>query len=258
MKRNGILGRYGGTIELVIYIIIPIIIWELASNTFVSEVFLPKPSTIAGQLLTDFTLNNAFSTLLIILIGFAISVTIGLIIGFLIVYYPSLQKTLYPIMFTAESVPSTGIAILLVVWIGTGWLSKLFVVIYSVFFCVVVNTVGGLTSVKYEFVEMMYSIQATRWQSFKKLRFPNALPQIVTGLKIAAPLTVLGVVVAELFAGNSGLGYQVASATSRMNTPLLFAALVWMGIIGTALYEGIIVAERLANPWYLRQKKQME
>ncbi len=228
------------------------VIWEAMSGTIISTIFLPTPSSVINYMLDSFLLAAVASSTYIVALGFTISIVLGLLIGFIIVYWPSLQKSLYPLLFSIKSVPATGLAIIAVIWTGTGDLSKMLVVVYTAFFSLVVNTVSGCTRVGPEYLELMDSIQASKWDTFKKLRFPNALPQIASGLKVAAPLTIIGVVVAELFAGNTGLGYAVKIAAANLNGPLTFAALFWMGILGSILYLLIIALERAFKPWYVR------
>ncbi len=255
MSQKSLFRRAIRNLDIVIFIAGLLAVWELISGNLIASVLLPPPSEIINFLFTPITMKCLYETVFVIVVGFPISVALGLIVALLVVYYSSLYRVAYPIFFALQSVPSTGLAIIFVIWIGAGFLIKLLLVIYTVFFPVLVNTIGGLTRVKYEYVEMMESIQASKWHTFKKLRFPNALPNIASGLKVAAPNTVIGVVIAELFAGNTGLGYLVISSSSKMIMPLLFSALVWMGVIGVILYGLIIMVEKLTRPWYLRGLK---
>ncbi len=234
------------------FIALFIIAWEIVSRALISDIFLPPPSEIANVLFADYTVNHLSETLAVLVVGYPISVGLGLVIGFLFVYYRSLYRSIYPVVFSLKAIPATGIAVILVVWLGTGFVTKSILVIYASFFPILVNTVGGLSRIKYEYVEMMRSIQSSKLAIFRKLLFPNALPHLVTGLKSAAPECVIGVAVAELFAGNTGLGYQVIWASGKFNTPAMFAALVWMGIIGMVIFGIIFISEKVAKPWYLR------
>jgi len=240
-------------VEMAGYVLLFVLAWELISGNLISTLFLPSPSVVVNYLATEFTLNGLFQTITVLALGFPIAVALGFVIGFLVTYSRTLYRSVYPILFSFKAIPSTGIAILLVVWLGTGFATKFFVVLYTGFFSVMVNTAGGLARIKYDYVEMMQSIQASKMTIFRKLLFPNALPHIFTGIKNACPDTIIGVIVAELFAGNTGLGYVFTWAASINNVPLEFAALVWMGILGMVLFGIVITIERAIRPWYLRK-----
>lgn len=240
-------------LEMAGWVVLFVLAWELLSNTVISPLFLPPPSTVANHLLTEFSIARLFETIAVLAIGFPIAVVIGFLLGFMVSYFKSLYNSVYPLILSFKAIPSSAVAILLVVWIGTGFATKFVVVLYIGFFSVMVNTVGGLSRIKYDYVEMMQSIQASKISIFRKLLLPNALPNIFTGLKNAAPDTILGVVVAELFAGNTGLGYLFTWAASINNVPMEFAALVWMGLLGMVLFGIVVVIERLMHPWYLRK-----
>ncbi len=240
-------------LEMAAWVVVFVVAWEVLSSTVISPLFLPTPSTVASDLFTEFSMARLFETLAVLAIGFPVAVGIGFLLGFLISYYKSLYNSVYPLILSFKAIPSSAVAILLVVWIGTGFATKFVVVLYIGFFSVMVNTVGGLSRIKYDYVEMMQSIQASKANIFRKLLLPNALPNIFTGLKNACPDTIIGVVVAELFAGNTGLGYLFTWAASINNVPMEFAALVWMGILGMILFGIVVLVERLMHPWYLRK-----
>ncbi len=240
-------------LEIPAWVAVFIIAWELISGNLMSASFLPPPSAVANWMMTEFTLARLSQTVIVLALAFPVAVLLGFTMGFLVSYSKTLYNSIYPLLFAIESIPSSGIAILLVVWIGIGFATKFAVVLYIGFFAVMVNTVGGLTRIKYEYVEMMQSIQASKFTIFRKLLIPNALPHIVTGLKNAAPSCVIGVVVAELFSGNSGLGFLFSSYAVDLNVPGEFAALVWMGLLGVILFGIIITIEKLLHPWYLRK-----
>ena len=223
-------------LEMVGWVVVFVLAWELLSNTVISPLFLPPPSTVANHLLTEFSIARLFETLAVLAIGFPVSVGIGFLLGFLISYFKSLYNSVYPVILSFKAIPSSAVAILLVVWIGTGFATKFVVVLYIGFFSVMVNTIGGLSRIKYDYVEMMQSIQASKISIFRKLLLPNALPNIFTGLKNAA-----------------GLGYLFTWAASINNVPMEFAALVWMGILGMVLFGVVVLVERLMHPWYLRK-----
>ena len=226
--------------------------WLIAELGLVSTFRLPRLFDVVSEMFRPPYLIQIKVTAIEVMVGFALGIIAGVSIGTLTAYSARAERALSPVVLFFSSIKKGTLAPIFVVWLGYGMSPLVVVAALVCFFPIVVNTLDGLTLVEPTHLEMMRSIQSSKWQIFKKLRFPNALPQIFSGLKVAAPLTVIGAVVAELFAGNTGLGYQVVRATSEMNMPLMFGALLWMGIIGMTLYALILVLERLSKPWYLR------
>ncbi len=242
--------------EMAAWIAVFITAWQMISTYVVNPIFLPPPSRVADYLATPAMLKAVSETVSVIIIAFPLSIGLGFSIAFLVSYSQKLYKSIYPILFSFKAVPTTGIAVLMVVWFGAGFITKFVVVLYTGFFSVMVNSVGGMTRVKYEYVEMMQSIQASKLTTFKKLLIPNAMPNIFTGLKNACPDVIIGVIVAELFAGNTGIGYNATVAVAMMNLAQQFSTLAWMAILGMVLFGIVTTIERLMHPWYLRKPIQ--
>ncbi len=239
--------------EMTGWIVVFILAWQMISTYLVNPIFLPPPSRVADYLATPDMLKAVSETVSVVILAFPLSIGMGFLIAFLVSYSPTLYRSIYPILFSFKAIPSTGVAVLMVVWFGAGFLTKFVVVLYTGFFSVMVNSVGGMTRVKYEYVEMMQSIQASKLTTFRKLLIPNAMPNIFTGLKNACPEVIIGVIVAELFAGNTGIGYNATVAVAMMNLAQQFSTLAWMAILGMVLFGIVVTIERLMHPWYLRK-----
>jgi len=212
---------------------------------------LPAPSAIGASLvewrseIAQHTLVTLYETIA----GFALSIAIGIPLAVAIVYSPTLQKTIYPILLALQSVPKVAIAPLLALWIGFGMWPKIIVVFLVCFFPIIVATATGLQSVPPQMMELVRSLSASTLQTFVKIRFPIAMPQIFVGLKIAITFAVIGAVIGEFVGSESGLGYLILVSSSQSRTPLAFAALLVLTVMSIVLYYAIEYLERVLVPW---------
>ena len=134
-------------------------------------------------------------------------------------------------------------------WLGLGILPKLAIVALMVFFPVVITAAEGFSSVDRNLLDLVRSVNASQWQIFRRVRFPHALPQIFSGLKIGITLAVVGAVVGEWIAADNGLGYLLLQANTQLDSTLLFSALVLLVVLGVVLFVLVEIAERLLLPW---------
>ena len=173
---------------------------------------------------------------------------LGLATAVLIAYSRTMEKALYPIVLFAQVIPKIAIAPLIVVWFGNDLAPKIILAVLIAFFPVVVSGVAGLRSTDPELLELSATMGASRWQTFRKIRFPNALPHLMAGEKVAVTLAVVGAVVGEFVGASEGLGYQLMIANGNLDAPLLFAALILMSLIGILLFVIVEVAGGAAHP----------
>jgi NitT/TauT family transport system permease protein len=228
------------------------VLWQLvAASGRVKPYLIPSPGSVLAQFSTagGLLLKHSTVTFYETIIGFVVAAIIGLVFAVAIVYSRGIERTLYPLLLAAQVVPKIAIAPLFVVWLGFGLAPKILVAVLIAFFPVVISGVAGLRSVDPELLDLAATMGAKPWDSFVKIRFPAALPHIFAGLKVAVTLAVVGAVVGEFVGANSGLGYIVMSANGNLNTPLLFAALIAMSLIGIVLFAVLEVVERFAVPW---------
>ena len=229
-----------------------ILAWEVVVRWWqIPTWLLPAPSAIAaafagwwGELL-----RNTLITLYETVAGFALAIALGIPLAVAVVYSPFLHRTIYPILLALQSVPKVAIAPLLALWIGFGALPKIIVVFLVCFFPIVVSTAAGLTSVPAPMMDLIKSLSATQPQTFRKIRFPTALPQIFVGLKIAITFAVIGAVIGEFVGSDAGLGYLILVSSSQSRTPVAFAALIVLTILSILLYYGMEFIERRVVPW---------
>jgi len=267
---------------------VALVVWEAAVGALgIKAVVLPRPSAIAAVVLERWPLllEHLWPTFYQILLGFALSVVgadnyvrglfdpdmwfallvtatyslitvpvqlgLGFVMAVLLVYSERIRKGVLPLIVTSQIVPKVAVAPLLVVWFGTGDLSRLLLAFLIAFFPIVINTVVGLTSVDDDYIKMARAFMGTRWQIFAKIRLPHALPLIFGGMKISITLAVIGIVVAEFVAAQRGIGYLIVMANGLLDTPLMMAAIAVLSAMGLALYGLVVALERVVVYWHV-------
>ncbi|MDB5774584.1 MAG: binding-protein-dependent transport system inner rane component [Herbaspirillum sp.] len=221
------------------FLIAALCVWELAVRTLnVPAYILPPPSAvfaaIDGNLFVDLavTMTEAIS-------GFAIASGCAFCVALLFVRSPVLERGLFPIAITLKTTPLVAIAPLLVLWMGTGWWSKITAAALICFFPVLVNTVKGLKAADAEYYELFRSLKASRGQEFRKLRIPYCLPYLFSALKISSSLAIVGAVVGEFVGATHGLGYLIMISSSHLDTDILFSAIFAAAVAGILLFHFI-------------------
>jgi NitT/TauT family transport system permease protein len=229
-----------------------IVAWELAVDLgHVPTYLLPPPSGIWVSLV-EHRANLALHmwvTLIETLAGFGLSIAIGVPLAMLIVYSRVFDRILYPLLIASQSVPKVALAPILLVALGYGMLPKIIVAFLIAFFPVVVNTVSGLASVDRDTLKLMRSMGASKLAVFSKVRFPHAVPSMIAGFKVAIALAVVGAVVGEFVGGRSGLGYYMMLATGNFDTPLVFACVVVLTVMGIVLFYAVGLLELALARW---------
>jgi NitT/TauT family transport system permease protein len=214
--------------------------WESLVRFFdVQSYMLPAPSAIFAALLAD-VLSPAFythvtATMQAVLGGFMVAGILGIVTGALIAQFKLVEDIVYPYIIALQTMPKVAIAPLLIVWIGFGIESKMLVSALVAFFPVLVNTVVGLKAVEQEKLDLMTALSATRWQTFKLVTLPNALPVIFAGLEIALVFSMIGAIVGEFVGARAGLGQLIQFRNMRLEVPGIFSILVVLAILGIIL-----------------------
>ncbi len=181
--------------------------------------------------------------------GLALGLGLATFLGYILAKSPFLERLIGPYIVASQSVPAVAIAPLLIIWFGTGKISKVLVCALVVFFPVLVNTIVGIRSVDEGLRTLMRSLHANRWQTFIKLEIPAAMPVLLGGLKIGVTLSVIGAVVGEFVGADRGLGYLINLAKGLFNTSLMFAALIVLTMISLSLYLLITGLEKWLLDW---------
>lgn len=235
-------------------IILGLLIWEFAIYIWDPPPFiLPSPSLVWTRLyqvlLDGSLLRHTLVTLSEVITGLVLGVCVATGLGYALAKWPAVERLLSPYVVASQSVPIVAIAPLLVIWFGPGMLSKVLICALIVFFPVLVNTVVGLHSVPEDLRDLMRSLKATRWQTFRLLEAPAALPVFLGGLRIGATLAVIGAVVGEFVGADRGLGFLINRARGQYDTALVFVALLALVLMALALYGLVILLERRFLSW---------
>lgn len=206
----------------------------------VSKFVLPLPSSIPAELQglidTGALADNIATTVWEAFCGFAIATGIGLLLGGLIAEFRLIERTLYPYIVALQTMPKIALAPVLLVWFGFGLGSKIAVAAVISLFPILVNTIAGLKSCDQGRLDVLRALGASRWDCFRLVKLPNALPFVFSGLSTAVMFALTGALVGEFVGATHGLGYLIVQANSQMNIPQVFAVLLILCVIGTAAF----------------------
>jgi NitT/TauT family transport system permease protein len=226
-----------------------LIVWLLG----VPEIVLPPPSSILSALVTivlsGTVLHHLGVTVSEILAGFVLGATAALILGTLISQFRFVDRIVYPYVIAFQAVPKVALAPLLVIWFGFGIGSKILMTAVIAFFPILVNTVAGLRSVEQDRIDLMVALNASRWQIFRFVRLPTALPYIFAGLDVGIVLSVIGAIVGEFVGANAGLGYLLLVYNADLKIAAVFALLVILAALGIVLHFIIQAVQRRVMFW---------
>ena len=222
-----------------------VIYWE------VKEYILPTPGAAMMTLFEPHYRwwDNLLITFYAIAGAFFVSAFLGVALAVIIVWNRFLERTVLPLLVLFNTLPKIALAPLFVIWLGYGVIPNIVIAVTVSFFPVVVNTATGLANVDADLLELVRSLKAGKWQVFRKIRFPNALPYIFVGLKLNATLSVVGAIVGEFVASEAGLGAIIIAGGVTLSTPSIFASLVLISFLGLFIYGIVVVIERLVMPW---------
>ncbi len=233
-----------------IVLVAVLLLWEAIVRLFgVAEFIFPAPSQIASQFV-EFKgplLDAAWKTFWVTMLGFGISIVVGVLLGFLIGSSRMAYTALYPLMVAFNAVPKAAVVPILVVWFGIGLGPGILTAFLISFFPITVNIATGLATLEPELEDVLRVLGARRWDILVKIGLPRSMPYFYGSLKIAITLAFVGTVLAEMTAGDSGIGYLMQTAGSQQRMSLAFAGLVTIGVMGgqqSAPPAGRIAARR--------------
>lgn len=234
-------------------------LWELATHVFkIPSYLLPPPSLIYSEFIQRWprVMEHAWITSQEIVVGFLLAVVVSIPLALITAYSRAVEVTLYPLIVFLQIVPKIAIAPLFIIWFGFGFTPKVLLVFLLSFFPIVVSSIAGFKSIDQEIMELARSTGASSWTIFRKIRLPHALPSIFTGLKVAAALSSTAAVVAEFVASDRGLGYLLLIYNGDLETPMVFATIIVLSIIGLLVYYAVELLERLIIPWHVSIRAQ--
>jgi NitT/TauT family transport system permease protein len=231
-----------------------LLLWEFGTRALHVQAFLlPAPSAILASMEANagLLLHNGGVTALEILLGFLLSIVVGIPLALAIFLWPPFSRSVLPLLISSQAMPKVAVAPLFLVWFGFGLIPKVLIAFLIAFFPIVINTAVGLAAIEPEKIQLARSMGFNAADTFFKIRLPSALPAIFGGLKISITLAVVGAVVGEFVGGDAGLGYLLMVANGSMDTQLLFAGIVGLTILGVVLYLLIEAVERIVIPRHM-------
>jgi NitT/TauT family transport system permease protein len=218
-----------------------------------SPLILPTPyavwQSIVENTMSGLLLTNLWVTLSEVILGFILGSVIGIALGVITAQSPLMRAIVSPYVLASQAMPKLALAPIMVIWLGFGIAPKVVITALICFFPLLENTIIGLTSTNPYQIELFQVLTASRWQTFFKLRVPNALPIIFAGLRVAITLAVVGAVVGEYVGANRGLGALIIATQGNFDTPLMFAVFVYLTVVGIALYKIMELMEHTFFSW---------
>jgi NitT/TauT family transport system permease protein len=213
---------------------------------------LPPPTAVFGAVIMRWgDLWAALTTtFLAALVGLGLSVVVGIVSALIMAQSKVLERSFYPYAVILQTIPIIAIAPLVVIWLGAGTPSVIVISFLISLFPMISNTTAGLSSTDHNLVNMFELYNANWWQRIVKLKFPCALPYIMTGLRISSGLAIIGAIVGEFVGGiagqRGGLGYVLTAAAIRLDMPYLFAAAFASAMLGISIFIVVSFAQNLS------------
>jgi NitT/TauT family transport system permease protein len=227
--------------------------WELVVRLFDIEAYLlPSPGAVISAAFNfaehDWAPNILVTTWEIVG-GFGLAAVGGVALGTAIAWSVFARRALVPLLVFLNTLPKVALAPMFLFWLGYGVLPNAVIAALIAFFPIVVTTSVGLSQIDPDLVDLGRSMRAPTWRVFAMIRFPNALPYIFSSLKVGVTMAVVGAVVGEFIAAQSGLGYVITAVQTSLSTAVALAAMFWISVIGLVLYGLVDLVGKLVAPW---------
>ena len=238
----------------IVSIICGLLIWELLAQILLeNELLIPPPSSVLRSLWTltvNGQLNHHLSaTLWEFSWGFSTACVVGVVLGYMMGMYKWFDELMDPWIAALYSIPIIAIVPIIIIWFGIGILSKIIVVFKITVVAIILNTAAGIKSIDPVWLELAKSMRLSSWETTYKIRFPAAVPFIITGMRLGVGRALLGVIVAELLAANAGLGYMLRDASETWDSPKLFVTVILLAAMGLISFNLIKRFEHRLAPW---------
>ncbi|HWH23376.1 MAG TPA: ABC transporter permease [Candidatus Limnocylindria bacterium] len=248
--------RLAGAWPVAVAIVVFVVAWRavVAIGNYPTFI-LPPPEMVAERFVRAWAEGtmapHTATTLIEIGLGLAAGASLAVVVGYLLARSGLAERLLSPYLVAAQATPILALAPLLALWFGTGLASKVLICALIVFFPVAVATMVGIRSVDARLLELGRSLRATRWQVFRHLELPAAMPAILGGMRVGVTLAVIGAIVGEWAGADRGLGVLLLVARGALfDIPLMFATLITIAAIGMLLYLTVVLVERvLVGAW---------
>ena len=238
-----------------------LLVWQLlCSPGWVPSYMLPSPTAVLRAFVSELPLlwANALITLQEAFLGLLLGVIVGFLAAVLMDAFETLYRAFYPLLIITQTIPTVAVAPLLVLWFGYGMLPKVILIVIATFFPVAVGLLDGFRSADRDAMDLLRSMGAGRLQIFRYIKFPSALPQLFSGLRIAAAYSVVGAVISEWLGGFGGLGVYMTRVKKAFAFDKMFAVIFLISAVSLALMAAVELAEKKCMPYRHVDKKNRE
>lgn len=241
-----------GNLPALLFLFALLMLWQLGAMKIDASYILPTPMQILQKL---WELRNILftvhlpATMEVTLIGLAISLILGLGLAVLMDVSPFWQKALYPVVVASQTIPTTTIAPLFVLWFGYGIWSKVLVTILITFFPITITVYDGLRSAKVEMAELLLTYGATKRDIYLKVKVPCALPYFFSAVKMAVPMSIIGAAIGEWLGAQSGLGYFSRRMMTQLDGAGVFAPIVLLSVTAMVTVGLVSLLEKRLVRW---------
>ncbi len=235
-----------------IFLFALLMLWQLGAMEVDAAYILPSPTQILARLWELrgplFTVHLP-ATMLVTGVGLAISLVLGLGLAAVMDASPFCQKALYPVVVASQTIPTTAIAPLFVLWFGYGIWSKVLVTVLITFFPITITVYDGLRSAKTEMAELLLTYGATKRDLFLKIKVPCALPYFFSAIKMAVPMSIIGAAIGEWLGAQSGLGYFSRRMMTQLDGAGVFAPIVLLSAAAMLAVAVVELFEKKIVKW---------
>ena len=235
-----------------ILMLVLLMIWQGVAMGIDAAYILPSPIQVLQrlwELREPLVMVHLPATMTVTMVGLLISIALGLFLAVLMDASEAIEHALYPIIVASQTIPTTAIAPLFIIWFGYGIWSKVLVTILITFFPIVITVFDGLKGTKREMEELLITYGATKKDIFLKLKVPVALPHFFSAIKMAIPLSVIGAAIAEWLGAQSGLGYFSKRMMTQLDGAGVFAPVVLLSVVAMVIVGIITVVEKRVIRW---------
>lgn len=241
-----------GNLPALIFLFALLFLWQLGAMKVDAAYILPTPIQILQKLweLREplFTVHLP-ATMAVTGVGLAISIGLGLALAVAMDWSPLLQKCLYPVVVASQTIPTTAIAPLFVLWFGYGIWSKVLVTVLITFFPITITVCDGFRAAKVEMSELLRTYGATKWDIFLKIKVPCALPYFFSAIKMAIPMSIIGAAIGEWLGSQSGLGYFSRRMMTQLDGAGVFAPIVLLSVVAMLVVALVGLLENKVVKW---------
>lgn len=243
---------------LVVLAVLLGLIQILTVSGVIREFVLPRPSAVWRALITDTELlwGHLKETLFVSLLGFLLSIVLGILVALLMDTYNLIYRALYPLLVISQTIPTMIITPVIVLMFGYGMVPRLVVVVLVCFFPIAINLLQGFTAVDQDQIRLMHTLGANRAKILWHVKFPSSLLHLFSGIRIAATYCVMAAVLAEWSGGGTGLGIYMLRTKRSYAFDRMFASIILIVGLSLLLYYLVIIVERLATPWLRAKPKE--